>query len=212
MPLPLTPEKALIFRITHVDNLQWLLEHGVCCRSSEHYDPQYRNIGNIDLIEKRSRREVPIEPGGTLSDYVPFYFTSRSPMLLNIKSGRGVVPVPMREILVLVASLHAVAAAGVPYVFTDRHANLQAAHFSSDLDDLARIDWTILQHSDFKRDPDDLGKMERYQAEALVHQRLPFEQIRALLVYDETQQSHLAALVKAAGRETPVIVERRFFF
>jgi len=29
----LTPEKALIFRITHRDNLPWILEHGLHCRT-----------------------------------------------------------------------------------------------------------------------------------------------------------------------------------
>ena len=44
-------------------------------------------IGNPDLIDKRTHRIVPAPPGGTLSDYVPFYFTLYSPMLYNIKTG-----------------------------------------------------------------------------------------------------------------------------
>ena len=44
----LTPAKALIFRITHVDNVQWLLANGVHCRSSSHVDPRYVDIGNPD--------------------------------------------------------------------------------------------------------------------------------------------------------------------
>lgn len=50
-------------------------------------DPNFVTIGNPDLIDKRARRAVPLPPGGTLSDYVPFYFTPKSPMLLNIKTG-----------------------------------------------------------------------------------------------------------------------------
>jgi hypothetical protein len=30
------------------------------------------------------------------------------------------------------------------------------------------VDWPLLQKRDFKRDPDDPAKLERYQAEALV--------------------------------------------
>ncbi len=83
----LTPERALIFRITHVDNIPWILDHGLHSRSSSTRDPDYRVIGNPDLIEKRRHREVPIRPGGTLSDYIPFYFTPHTPMLFNIKTG-----------------------------------------------------------------------------------------------------------------------------
>jgi hypothetical protein len=43
-------------------------------------DPDFRNIGNADLISKRETRQVPIPPGGMLSDYIPFYFTPWSPV------------------------------------------------------------------------------------------------------------------------------------
>jgi hypothetical protein len=66
----LTPEKGLIFRITHIDNVSWILDHGVHCRNSQVRDPSFRDIGNPDLIAKRARRVVPLGPQGTLSDYI----------------------------------------------------------------------------------------------------------------------------------------------
>jgi hypothetical protein len=213
MPLQLSADKAWIFRISHIDNLEWILRNGLCCRSSGHFDPNYRNIGNLELINKRASRDVPIPPGGTLDDYVPFYFTSRSPMLLNIKTGKGVPAVPMEEILILVTSLPTLAEKGVRFVFTDRHAYLKIAHFSSDLSELAtRIDWTILQNSDFKYDAQDMGKMERYQAEALVYKTLPFDHIVGVLAYDDEQMARIRSLIESAGYSTPVKVNRRFFF
>jgi hypothetical protein len=210
--LPLSRDRARIFRITHVDNIPWILEHGLACRSSGIFDPAYRNIGNPELIEKRSSRDVPIPPGGTLSDYVPFYFTSRSPMLLNIRTGRHVPAVPMRDIVVLVASLPQLASMAIPYVFTDRHAYLVAARFSSDLADLDRIDWEILRRSDFQYDESDPGKMDRYQAEALVHQRVPVEALAGMLSYDEARRAHLQHLVEQAGRATPVAARPEYYF
>jgi len=68
----LNPEKALIFRITHIANVPWILNHGLHCRNSKTFDPNYREIGNPELIAKRSHRQVPIAPGGTLSDYIAF--------------------------------------------------------------------------------------------------------------------------------------------
>jgi hypothetical protein len=76
-------ENAYIFRITHIDNVPWLLANGIHCRNSTCRDPNFRDIGNPDLISKRAHRLVPVAPGGTLSDYVPFYFTHYSPMLYN---------------------------------------------------------------------------------------------------------------------------------
>lgn len=85
----LNAEKALIFRIVHRDNMPWILANGMRCRSSSVQAPRYPTIGNPDLIDKRQRRTVPIPPGGTLSDCVPFYFTHLWPMMLNIKTGHG---------------------------------------------------------------------------------------------------------------------------
>src|SRR5262245_11761597 len=103
----LTPEKALIFRITHIANVPWILDHGLHCRSSANQDPTFHEIGNPDLIDKRTRRIVPVRPGGSLSDYVPFYFTPATPMLLNIKTGYNGVPrTAMADIAILVSSVH----------------------------------------------------------------------------------------------------------
>src|SRR4051794_6475963 len=101
----LNSEKALIFRIVHRDNLADVLDEGCRCRNLNAGRP-YTEIGNQELIQRRTGREVPIAPGGTLSDYVPFYFTPYSPMLYNIKTGYGGIPKkPMSEIAILVSSL-----------------------------------------------------------------------------------------------------------
>ena len=131
-------------------------------------------------------------PRGTLSDFVPFYFTPHSPMLLNIKTGyNGMKRTAMPDIAFMVTSLHKIAQAGLGFVFTDRHAYVQAAQFSSDLADLDRIDWPLLQSRDFKRDPDDPGKCERYQAEALIHKTVPVAALSGIACYGRAQQEKL---------------------
>lgn len=139
----LNPEKALIFRITHIDNLSWILDNGLHARNGK-VDPNYRNIGNPDLIERRSKREVPVPPSGTLNDYVPFYFTPYSIMMLNIKTGCGVTKVPNDEVLIFVSSLHLVASKGVRFIFTNQHAYPRTAEYFTDLEMLDRVDWSIL--------------------------------------------------------------------
>ena len=66
----LSPEKALVFRITHIANVPWILANGVHCQRSATQDPNFVEIGNPDLIGKRERWAVPVRPGGGLSDYV----------------------------------------------------------------------------------------------------------------------------------------------
>jgi hypothetical protein len=183
------PEKSLIFRITHVANVPWILANGLHCSSSNRSDSNYVQIGNPELIGRRATRAVPIAPGGTLSDYIPFYFTPYSPMLYNIKTGyNGIAKRSMAEIAILVASLRLLREKDVPFVFTDRHAYLQAAQFYNDLERLDQIDWAGLQSRDFRRNPEDPGKVERYQAEALIHRHLPTANIVAIIHNTEEER------------------------
>lgn len=156
---------------------------------------------------------MPAAPGGSLDDYVPFYFTPLSPMLLNIKTGRnGVTQRPMRDIVVLVSSLHALVEQNLPFLFSDRHAYLEAAQFSSDLGDLGRLDWERLRATDFRRDPNDLAKFERYQAEALVHRHLPAQALRAIVCLGTAEEARLRDLVQDQDIATQIVARPGWFF
>jgi hypothetical protein len=209
----ISPERALIFRITHRQNLPWVLGNGLHCRNSNRLDPNFVGIGNPSLISDRHHVGVPIPPGGTLSDYVPFYFTPMSVMLLNIKTGyRGIQQRRNDEIAILVCSLPKLNQDGVSFVFTDRHARLASAEFFGDVADLDRIDWKILQNRDFSRDNNDLGKMERYQAETLVHRHLSIDSLLAIACYNSIERDRVDVLVKGAGLVLNVISRPGWYF
>lgn len=209
----LNQEKALIFRITHAENLGWILDNGLHARNSEKKDPQFTNIGNSDLINKRNGRTVPVEPGGTLSDYIPFYFTPYSIMLYNIHTGYGgLTRVPNRDIIILVSSLHKIHKLGLNYAFTSGHAYPVYADYYNDLNDLNKIDWALLQNRDFKTDPDDPAKKERYQAEALVHRHLPVEALHGIACYDKAMQTRIETELKKKQLEIKVLAKDNYYF
>jgi hypothetical protein len=209
----LTPENAWLFRITHIENVPWILANGLHCCNSNCCDPNFRNIGNTELIGKRAPKPVSIPPGGVLSDYIPFYFTPHSPMLLNIKSGRnGVTRRPMSEIAVLVTSLSKVIEEDVQFVFSDRHAVILNPQFSNDPQDLARIDWPLLRRRDFKRDDSDPDKLLRYQAEALIYQHLPISALLEIVCYGAAQQNNLQEGASSLGVQTPIVARPGCYF
>lgn len=193
----LSAETAYIFRITHRDNVPWLLGNGLYCQNSDVKDPNFVPIGMADLIHRRQHRKIEVGPGGTLSDYVPFYFTPWSVMMLNIKTGyNGVTQRPNNEIVVLVSSIPRLVELNVRFVFTDAHAySLEAECFES-LKDLRRIDWQLLTSRNFSRDPEDPGKLSRYQAEALVYQHVPVEALLGIACYDTVVRDLIAADVE----------------
>lgn len=209
----LNPTRALVFRITHIDNIPWILDNGLHCRSSALLAPRYVEIGNPDLIEKRTDRVVPVSPGGTLSDYIPFYFTPWSPMLYNIKTGRiGARQTPVAQIVFLVSSIGKMPELGVPFVMTDRHAFLETAAFAGGSEGLDRIDWKILQARDFKRSEEDPGKMERYQAEALVHRHLPVPALLGLACHDAESETNLKSELTRRGLSLTLAIRPDWYF
>ncbi|MNC13230.1 hypothetical protein D3C76_1073950 [compost metagenome] len=208
----LNPEKALIWRIVHRDNLPWLLDNGLHCAESGILSPSYVSIGNPDLISKRRHRAVPIAPGGTLGDYVPFYFTPFSVMMKNIHSGWGVQQRKNEEIVILVSSLYHLQNLSLPFVFTNAHAYPHWTDYYSDLERLDQIDWDVLQRRDFKRDPDDPKKMERYQAEALVYGHVPVEGLLGIVCYTEAIKRRVEKGIKERGLDLPVHARARWYF
>jgi hypothetical protein len=209
----LTPAKALIFRITHRENLGWILCNGLHCENGKR-DPNFVSIGNPDLIDKRRSRRVPISPGGTLADYVPFYFTPCSPMLLNIHTGRGgVQPRKNEEIAVIVSSLSSLKQNGVEYVFTDRHAYLAAADFFDDDSRLTEaVDFGPLQRRDFARDPEHPEKFDRYQAEALAYQFVPVSAFLGIGCYTSHVRDSVDQLCSKLGVSVKVLHRPEWYF
>lgn len=209
----LTREKALIFRITHRANLGWIFQNGLHCGSSNVRDPEFVSIGNPDLIERRRSRTVPIPPGGTLADYIPFYFTPSTPMLYNIRTGHGEIERRSNDdIAILVSSLPTLEEHQTAYVFTDRHAYLLGAGFFADRAALEHVDFELLQRRDFRRDPEDPGKLERYQAEALVHRHLPVPALLGVCCYSLDAKREIEDACAAQGVTLEIAVRSGWYF
>jgi hypothetical protein len=209
----LNPERALIFRVIHRVNLAWVLDHGLHCGNSAVRSTQWVSIGNQELIGKRAHWPVTSPPGGSLNDYVPFYFTPFSVMMRNINTGwNGVTKYPNNDILILVSSLRLVASAGLTFLFTDRHANSSMVKYSSDLNQLSNVDWKLLQARDFKRDPDDPEKLERYQAEALVHRHCPVQGLSGIVSYGHDVKIEVEQALAVRGLHLQVVARTGWYF
>jgi len=199
--------------ILHINNLDWTLQNGLYCANSDIKYPNWVSIGNPDLTEKRSTHPVPLSPGGYLSDYVPFYFTPFSVMMRNIHTGWGdITKRKNEEIVILVSSIPHLVGLKLPYVFTDSHAYYQWANFYNDSAHLDKIDWTLLQQRDFKRDAEDPAKFERYQAEALIYQYCPIEGLLGLVCYTPELQTEIEQQIQTNGLKLKVHARPLWYF
>ena len=79
-------EPIRVFHFTHIDNLASILERGEirCNNLLWSGDVGHTDIAHQHIQDRRSRTRVPCGPQGVLLDYVPFYFTQHSTMLLNL--------------------------------------------------------------------------------------------------------------------------------
>jgi hypothetical protein len=84
------PNPIRLFHITAIDNLADICQSGVllCKSESVAQGVQYQNIAHSGAQGARASRPVPDPPGGTIHDFVPFYFAPRSPMLSAIENGQ----------------------------------------------------------------------------------------------------------------------------
>jgi hypothetical protein len=118
---------------------------------------------------------------------------------------------PPQDILILVSNLHKVAELGLTWLFTDTHANNSVVRYFDRLEDLGLLDWRILQTRDFKLDPDDPGKLGRYQAEALVHRHLPLQGLSGIVCFDDHGKMAAQQAVDAAGATLQVVKKRSWY-
>lgn len=208
----LNPAKALIWRIVHRDNIPWILENGLHCGNSTINCPNWVSIGNPDLTDGRSRHPVPLAPYGLLNDYVPFYFTPFSVMMRNIHTGWGVKQWPNQDIVILVTSLHHIASLNISFLFTDMHAYNRLATYYTNMGDLDKVAWSLLQSRNFKRDVDNPLNFERYQAEALVHQHCPINGLLGIICYTEPLRRTIVQHVNSKGLALQVHDRPNWYF
>lgn len=143
MPVPIpTP----IFRLTHISNLATcLVRHGIYAPNHCPDDGlHYRCIHNTEVQQRRSETRVPCAPGGTVHDYVPFYFGYLSPMLLNLKTGRVAgFDEGQGALIYLVSTCQNVAESGALFVFTEGHGAAGWTDWFNDLRNLVDLKRSI---------------------------------------------------------------------
>ena len=101
---------------------------------------------------------------------------------------------------------------GVPLIFTNQHAYPPMADYFTDLSQLDRIDWPLLQSRNFKHDPEDPGKKERYQAEALVWKHVPLEALQGVCCHTGTVEQEIKAQVERRNLLFKVGVQQSWYF
>ena len=200
-----------IYHITHVKNLERIVAEGGlhCDRSAQ--ELKSVNIGHRHIKERRLRRAVPLGPKGTVGEYVPFYFAPRSPMLYVI-SREGVEGYAdgERPVIYLCSTAEAVDSAGLRWVFTEGHADMDYTDFFDDLKDLGKVDWDLMRQRYWHDTNDDPDRTRRRQVEFLVHKFFPWALVSHIGVYDRSIADAVGQIMK--GQIPQVGIQREWYY
>ena len=191
-----TTQHLFICRMTHIDNVSFIVQNGLWSKLSPVQDPNFVSIGNPDIIDKRTNKTVVVNPpGGVLGEYVPFYFSGHSPMLFNIATGYGVKKVPQKDIVFLVCDALEIVNAGIPYCFTDGNATKAISKFYNTLYGLRELDWPCIHATIWKNTEDDYDRVRKKMSEFLVKGHVPAGMIREIIVKNPEVEQRVTAML-----------------
>jgi len=115
-------------------------------------------------------------------------------------------------LIYLVSSAQAVATARIPFVFTNGHATMAITEFYDDLSKIDQVDWAVMCSQywlDSDRYPD---RKRRRQAEFLIYEKLPFEQILGIAVINVGIQQKVQEILCNAKIKVAVQVMRNWYY
>lgn len=204
--------KTLIYRIIHRENLDILLaENRLICPNNAN-NPNYISIGETDLIKQRGMKEIPIDPFGTMRDYISFYFGARSPMLYCIANGYDVQMRQQEDIIYLVSSIEDLEKQGCRYVFTDGHSFAAISEFFNNREHLNQIDWDVVHGRFWNNTPDDPDRKRRKEAECLVFKEIPFSAIIKIGVYNQNTLEYVSDIISDKVLSIELSIESDWYY
>ncbi|MEN0004960.1 MAG: DUF4433 domain-containing protein [Bacteroidota bacterium] len=208
------PDRIYLYRITHIDNLDFILESGkLTCPSHTDSNPNYIGIGDTTLIGSRSSKLIDIEPKGNFADYVAFYFGARSPMLYAIQNGfNGVTKRNPQEIVYLVSDLEKIKENDCRYIFTDGHGYHSMSQFFNSEDGLEEVDWNAVKLIHWTDTEDDPDRKRRKQAEFLVYRELPLAALIGIVVHSEAAKNRVLNKLAVHEFTYNVIVKSNWYY
>lgn len=183
------------YHFSHLDNLDSILKNGLVCTNRKlklglgHY-----NIANKSIQDRRSKMEIICEDGlsnGVVHDYVPFYFSTRTPMLLSLINQKKV---DQPEIIFFGVKTEMIKSEN--FIFTDASANtIDFPNFYKNFENLDKLNWEVINSKKWSYTP-----IERHQkmAEVLIKD-FSFIFVDHIVVFNEHYQEKVSKILDENG-------------
>lgn len=205
-----------VYRIIPIENLEFDLKNGLFSKNSAQKNSDRVSIGHREIIEERDKRIVRCFPNTVVNDYVPFYFSVRTPMLYNIKTGHGVPSKPQKDIIYLCCKFEELANNDFQWCFTDGNAAKKISRFYTDPTDLDKIDWKSINTEDFRSNNSDgdEDRIRKKHSEFLVLKHVPTTKINSIVVLNASAEKNVETILNSCNLDLNVYInpKKKFYF
>lgn len=181
-----------LWHMTHVDNVQSIINSGILSHSDAHAKISVTDISNNEVNTRRRRREPLFSR--KIHDYAPLYINIRNPMLYVKKDIND-------ELCLLEISLSVLEEESC--IYTDGNAAADATCFYHGADNVKDLPWEVLNANYWNDIPD--GRRKRC-AEVLVLDKIEPRHIKAIHCYSIDTAEILSS------RNIRASVSQQFFF
>lgn len=212
----MTLANTYIFRIIHIDNLDFILKEGSLTNKFDvNANPKYVGIGESDLIGKREDIIVTTTDGGKnynpSHNYLPFYFHWQSVMLYRIQNGFGVAKRLPEDIIYLVYKLDQIINK-IDYLFTDGHGYSYLTTWYEKIENLAHLDSLDIRRVRWENTATDPDVRRRKQAEFWIKQPLALDLIRGIATYDYATSNKVKEMCAKHGKDIEVKPKPNYYY
>lgn len=205
MTIPKEYSSKFFYHFTHLQNLESIVKNGfLSTNEKERLGISHKDIANGNIQERRHNMNVPIFPGGTVHDYVPFYLCTRNPMLLSVITSKNIDQQLMIFFAVGIDKL-----IDEDTIFTDASANTSIPpNFYTNPQDLDNLDWESITCQKWGVKSDD--HRHRKMSEVLIYKKLEISAVDYIIVWNKDIKNKVEEIFKENNVECPVIVYEPF--
>ncbi len=213
--MPINTDKIWIFRIVPIQNLNYILRDGLYCKNAGKNDKGFLTIGSKEIITQRDTRIVKCYPETMVNDYVPFYFSVRTPMLYNIVTGHGVPASPQKDIIYICFKLSELATEDFQWCYTDGNAAIAISKFFKKLNDIEnKVDWRSINTTDFRDEnaDGDEDRIRKKHAEFLIKDHVPVNYIKRIAVLNQAVKNQVEVILEEFDLKIDIKIKPEFYF
>ncbi|MDC4458924.1 DarT ssDNA thymidine ADP-ribosyltransferase family protein [Acinetobacter baumannii] len=212
---------TLAYHFTHIDNLDSILKHGLLSTSEKtRMSINHENIANMDIQSTRSQIAINSELKLTIKspflsykfdyhEFVPFYFSQKSPMLLSLSMQKNI---DQERVIYFVINCERMLREKSNCFFTDQSVNRisDLPNLYTHEDNLDQLDWDAINNRSFSLDE----RTKHFKmAEFLVHKQVLIQDVVQIITYNNDHwPKEVRRIFQENGMNPPEISKSPYFY